>query len=89
MLEKLEMFIALANARHFGRAAKGLGISQPALSYSIRQLETQLGATLVARGSRFDGLTAEGEVALVRARQIVDEARALKRELRAMPAADA
>ena len=83
MLDRLEMFIALANERHFGRAAEVCGVSQPSLSSAIRQLEAQLGVQLVRRGSRFEGLTPEGEQALARALAIVADARALREEMRA------
>ena len=39
MLDKLEMFIAVAKEAHFGRAAESLGITQPSLSAGVRQLE--------------------------------------------------
>jgi len=83
VLDKLEMFIALARERHFGRAAASLGITQPSLSNGIRQLEEQLGVQLVFRGSRFGGLTPEGQGALVWARRIVADSRQLKDEMRA------
>ena len=83
MIAKLEMFIALARERHFGRAALSLGVTQPTLSTGIRQLEDQLGVKLVSRGSRFGGLTPEGQRALVMARQIVGDARRLREEMRA------
>src|SRR5690625_2868769 len=82
MLNKLEMFIALAKARHFGRAAGDLGITQPTLSTGIKQLEEQLGVQLVFRGSRFRGLTPEGQEALIWARKIVSDTRQLKDEMR-------
>ncbi|SDG73046.1 LysR family transcriptional regulator [Alloyangia pacifica] len=83
MIAKLEMFIALAREQHFGRAAVSLGITQPTLSTGIRQLEEQLGVKLVQRGSRFGGLTPEGQRALVWARQIVGDTRRLRDEMRA------
>ncbi|MEC3861697.1 LysR family transcriptional regulator [Mesobacterium sp. TK19101] len=83
MIAKLEMLIALAKEQHFGHAAEALGITQPSLSNGIRQLEDQLGVKLVNRGSRFGGLTPEGQRALVWARQIVGDARRLKQEMRA------
>lgn len=82
MIDKLEMFIALARERHFGRAAESLGITQPSLSTGIRQLEDQLGVQLVFRGSRFGGLTPEGQSALVWARQIVGDVRQMREEMR-------
>ncbi|WP_225029740.1 LysR family transcriptional regulator [Xinfangfangia pollutisoli] len=82
MIDKLEMFIALARERHFGRAAEACGVTQPSLSGAIRQLEEQLGVQLVYRGSRFQGLTPEGARVLERALRIVADARALKDEMR-------
>jgi DNA-binding transcriptional LysR family regulator len=84
MIDKLDMFIALANARHFGRAAEACGVTQPTLSSAIRQLEDQLGVQLVFRGSRFQGLTPEGVRVLDWARRIVGDARALKAEMKAV-----
>jgi DNA-binding transcriptional LysR family regulator len=83
MIDKLEYFIALARARHFGRAAEELGITQPTLSAAIKQLEGELGVMLVQRGSRFQGLTAEGEQVLAWARRIAGDARTMKEEMRA------
>ncbi|ADZ70551.1 LysR family transcriptional regulator [Polymorphum gilvum] len=83
MIEKLEMFLALARERHFGRAAEECGVTQPTLSAAIKQLEDQLGALLVLRGSRFQGFTAEGLRVLDWARRIVGDARAMQEELKA------
>ncbi|EJT03598.1 MULTISPECIES: LysR family transcriptional regulator [unclassified Rhizobium] len=83
MIDKLEFFIALANEKHFGRAAEECGISQPTLSAAIRQLEDQLGVMLVQRGSRFQGLTPEGQRVLEWARRIVGDARTMREEMRA------
>lgn len=44
MIEKLEMFIALATEEHFGKAAQSCGVTQPTLSSAIKQLEEQLAA---------------------------------------------
>ncbi|MDF1856887.1 LysR family transcriptional regulator [Pseudooceanicola sp.] len=84
MIDKLEMLIALAREEHFGRAAQSLGIAQPTLSAGIKQLETQLGVQLVWRGSRYGGLTPEGQSALDWARRIVGDARTLREEMRAV-----
>ena len=86
MIDKLEMFIALARERHFGRAAEACGVTQPSLSGAIRQLEDQLGVQLVFRGSRFQGLTPEGQRVLDRARGIVGDVRALRDEMRVVRA---
>ena len=83
MIDKLEFFIALARAEHFGRAAEECRISQPTLSAAIRQLEDQLGVVLVVRGSRYQGLTPEGQRVLEWARRIVGDARTMREEMRA------
>ena len=84
MIDKLEMFVALARERHFGRAAETCGVTQPTLSGAIRQLEDQLGVQLVFRGSRFQGLTPEGTRVLDCARRIVGDTRAMRDEMRAV-----
>jgi len=86
MIDKLEMFIALARERHFGRAAQACGVTQPTLSSAIRQLEDQLGVQLVFRGSRFQGLTPEGQRVLDWAIRIAGDMRSLKDEMRSVRA---
>lgn len=81
MLDKLEFLIALAAERHFRRAAEKMGVSQPTLSAAIKQLEGELGVALVNRGSRYIGLTPEGERVLEWARRITGEARAMRQEV--------
>ncbi len=84
MIERLELFIALARERHFGRAADSCGVSQPTLSAAIKQLEESFGVRLVNRSSRFEGFTAEGERVLDWARRIVGDARAMHQEIDAL-----
>ncbi|MGQ3672459.1 LysR family transcriptional regulator [Xanthobacter sp. TB0136] len=84
MIDKLEYLIALARERHFGRAAESCGITQPTLSAGIKQLEDVLGVLLVQRGSRFVGLTSEGERTLEWARRIVADTRAMRQDIDAL-----
>ncbi|WP_251863959.1 LysR family transcriptional regulator [Achromobacter sp. Marseille-Q4962] len=76
----LRYFVAVAEERHFSRAAERLHISQPPLSYAIRQLEENMGVRLLARTSRHVELTDAGQVlyreALTLLRQ-ADEVRTL------------
>ena len=81
MIEKLELLLALAKERHFGRAAEACGVTQPTMSTSLKQLEEILGVMLVQRGSRFQGFTPEGERTLDWARRIVGDTRAMKQEI--------
>jgi LysR family glycine cleavage system transcriptional activator len=60
-LTALEIFEAAGCARNFTSAAHFLGMSQPALSHRIRQLEQELGMPLFRRGHRGVSLTHEGE----------------------------
>ena len=84
MIEKLELLLALAKERHFGRAAEACGVTQPTMSTSLKQLEEILGVVLVQRGSRFQGFTPEGERTLDWARRIVGDTRAMKQEINSL-----
>jgi LysR family transcriptional regulator, hydrogen peroxide-inducible genes activator len=70
-LRQLRYFDALADHGQFGRAAAACGVSQPALSMQIKELEEVLGAALVERGARQVRLTRFGEEAVLRAREIL------------------
>lgn len=67
----LEYFIALAEERHFARAATRCHVTQPTLSAGIANLEARLGKRLVQRDRRFARLTAEGEAILPHARRLI------------------
>lgn len=59
---KIQYFLAVAETLNFRRAAELLGIAQPALSRSIRQLEQQFGFSLFERSTRRVALTPAGDV---------------------------
>jgi DNA-binding transcriptional LysR family regulator len=84
LIDKLEFLLALARERHFGRAAEACGVTQPTLSAGLKQLEESLGLLLVTRGSRFQGLTPEGERVLEWAKRIVGDYRVMRQEARAL-----
>ena len=67
-------FTAVAEHRHFGRAATDLRIAQPSLSRQVRRLEQQLGARLLDRTPQGTALTEAGEAFLPRARALLRSA---------------
>ncbi|TCO71637.1 LysR family transcriptional regulator [Rhodovulum euryhalinum] len=70
-MKHLRYFEALARHGHFGRAAEACGISQPALSVQMKELEALLGAPLIERGARQIRLSGLGEALAERAREIL------------------
>ncbi|MEM7178633.1 MAG: hydrogen peroxide-inducible genes activator [Pseudomonadota bacterium] len=67
---QLEYLLALAEEAHFGRAAERAGVSQPALSQQIREIEAHLGAELVERGRQVK-LSRAGEQVVAKASPII------------------
>ncbi|HEY1932712.1 MAG TPA: LysR substrate-binding domain-containing protein [Acetobacteraceae bacterium] len=74
-LRQLQHFLAVAEERHFTRAARRVNIVQSALSTSVRLLEEELGARLFVRTTRQVRLTAAGEVLVGKARDLLAAAR--------------
>ncbi|WP_370588950.1 LysR family transcriptional regulator [Pseudonocardia sp. C8] len=77
--QKLQVFVAVAEELHFGRAAARLHLAQPHLSRTVRALETELGAEMFRRTTRRVELTPAGLALLPHARALLtrtDEARA-------------
>src|SRR5258707_4580467 len=70
-LRQLRDLKALAQHRHFGRAASDCAVTQPALSMQIRDLERELGATLVERRAGDARLTEIGEEVVRRSLRIL------------------
>ena len=72
--QDLRYLVAVANHRHFGRAAQACGVSQPTLSNQIRKLEQELGVTLLERTNKRVALTPIGSHILVHAQRALAEA---------------
>src|SRR5438445_8120565 len=72
-LRDLRYFVALAEHKHFGRAAQASFVSQPTLSTQIKKLEEELGVALVERTPRRVLLTEAGKEILPRAREVLTE----------------
>jgi DNA-binding transcriptional LysR family regulator len=83
LLDAMRYLAALAQHRHFGRAAEACHITQPALSNAVRALEQEFGVTIVRRSRQYEGLTPEGERVLASAHRMLHEREALRQDLSA------
>jgi LysR family hydrogen peroxide-inducible transcriptional activator len=71
-LKDLRYLVAVADTRHFGRAAERSFVSQPTLSAQLKKLEEYLGVQLIERAPKRVSLTAAGEEIVARARRILE-----------------
>ena len=71
-LKDLRYLVALADQRHFGRAAERCFVSQPTLSAQLKKLEDNLGVQLIERAPNNVCLTEAGEAIVARARRILE-----------------
>jgi len=81
-LRNVRAFLAVADQLHFGRAAAGLNLTQPALTLRIQVLERELGIQLLRRNAREVRLTTAGEAFLEHARALVQEEDRTRRNMK-------
>ncbi len=72
-LTELQYIVAVAQERHFGRAAERVFVTQPALSLAIKKLEEELGATIFERRRNRIELTSLGEQIVHQAQRVLEE----------------
>lgn len=84
MDRRINAFLAIAEAGSLTAAARSLNITQPALTKTLRSLETDLGAALLTRGARGSSLTGAGETLLMQATTMRRAWRAAREEIRAL-----
>ena len=77
-LTELKYVVAVAETRHFGKAAERCFVSQPSLSASVKNLEEELGVQLFERGKRGVFVTEAGEQIVAQARRALEEADRVK-----------
>src|SRR5487761_993009 len=71
-LKDLRYLVAVADTRHFGRAAERCFVSQPTLSAQLKKLEQYLGVQLIERQPNNVSITGAGEQIVARARRILE-----------------
>jgi LysR family hydrogen peroxide-inducible transcriptional activator len=77
-LTELQYLVAVAQERHFGRAAERVFVTQPALSLAIKKLEEELGVTIFERRKNRVALTPLGEQIIHQAQRVLEEANQVK-----------
>jgi LysR family transcriptional regulator, cell division regulator len=77
----IRYFLEIAQTRNLSRAAERLGISQPALTYSLARMEKELSAKLLVRSKKGVTLTSSGEVFLAEARNLGEQWAHLRRSV--------
>ncbi len=77
-LRDLRYLVALADLKHFGRAADACFVSQPTLSTQLKKFEDELGVSLIERNPRNVMMTPVGNAVVARARAILREADEIK-----------
>lgn len=82
-LRDLKYIIAVAETRHFGKAAEQCFVSQPTLSGQIKKLEEELGVAIFERTNRSVEITPIGEEIVAHARQIIEQADVIQQLARA------
>ncbi|BDI79311.1 LysR family transcriptional regulator [Enterobacter hormaechei] len=80
-LRQLRVFVTVAQARSFSRAGEMIGLSQSAVSHSVKELETQIGVKLLDRTTREVVLTEAGHQLATRLERLLDELNSTLRDV--------
>lgn len=80
-LRQLRVFVTVAQARSFSRAGEMIGLSQSAVSHSVKELETQTGVKLLDRTTREVVLTEAGQQLAMRLQRLLDELNSTLRDV--------
>lgn len=77
-LTELRYIVALAQTRHFGRAAERCHISQPTLSVGVKKLEEDLGVLIFERSKSAVRVTSVGEAIVAQAQRVLEQAQTIR-----------